>query len=408
MKTTAFNHTAKNNEVLRPIVLIFIKFYLPGYKSGGPVRSIANMVEQLGDDFEFKIVTSDRDWVDTSQYSDIKLNAWNDVGRAQVFYLSPEQQSFRFIARLLTATHYDLIYLNSYFDFVFTQKVLWARKLGFTSRRPVIIAPRGEFSPGAFAIKYTKKYTYVLFTAFLKLYKNVIWHASTGIEEIDIRLKVGGRKSSHNDIQIMLASDIASVIPPISQPPDAANENDALRVVFVSRITPKKNLDFALQVLADVNNLVYFDIYGPIGEQEYWQYCNILIKNLPSNVIVEYKGVLPHDHVVNIFETHDLFFFPTHGENYGHVIIEALQAGTPILISDETPWQNLQERGVGWDLALENKIGFVSKIEMLANMSAKDRCDMRMRVREFALEHSSDTDILTANRELFNRTYRNS
>ena len=49
----------------------------------------------------------------------------------------------------------------------------------------------------------------------------------------------------------------------------------------------------------------------------------------------------------------DLFFFPAHGENYGHVIAEAMAAGCPVLISDQTAWRNLEEKGAGWDLPLD-------------------------------------------------------
>ena len=45
----------------RPIILSFAGHYLPGYKAGGPIRSIANMVDQLGDEFDFRIVAGDRD-----------------------------------------------------------------------------------------------------------------------------------------------------------------------------------------------------------------------------------------------------------------------------------------------------------------------------------------------------------
>ena len=42
-------------------VLVTIGSYLPGYKAGGPIRSVANLIDALGDDFEFRVVTSDKD-----------------------------------------------------------------------------------------------------------------------------------------------------------------------------------------------------------------------------------------------------------------------------------------------------------------------------------------------------------
>ena len=45
-------------------------------------------------------------------------------------------------------------------------------------------------------------------------------------------------------------------------------------------------------------------------------------------------------------------FLPTFAENYGHSIVEALSVGTPMLISDNSPWKNLQEKGFGWEISL--------------------------------------------------------
>ena len=49
-------------------ILTFVDYYLPGYKAGGPIRTIANMVSQLGGEFEFLIVTRERDFLDTVPY----------------------------------------------------------------------------------------------------------------------------------------------------------------------------------------------------------------------------------------------------------------------------------------------------------------------------------------------------
>lgn len=73
--------------ISKPKILTFVSYYLPGYKAGGPLRTIANMVEHLGNDFEFWIVTRDRDLGDTVPYADVIINEWNDVHGAKVFYL---------------------------------------------------------------------------------------------------------------------------------------------------------------------------------------------------------------------------------------------------------------------------------------------------------------------------------
>ena len=73
---------------MKPIILTFTSFYLPGYRGVGPIRTIANMVERLGDDFDFCIVTTDRDLGDKQQYSNVQVDARSVVGNAKVFYAS--------------------------------------------------------------------------------------------------------------------------------------------------------------------------------------------------------------------------------------------------------------------------------------------------------------------------------
>ena len=99
---------------MKPNVLTFCGHYLPGYKSGGPVRSIANMVNILSDEISFSIVTSDRDLLDRMPYPGIKVDSWNSVGKAQVYYCSPENRSIRSFSRLINATPHDILYLNSF------------------------------------------------------------------------------------------------------------------------------------------------------------------------------------------------------------------------------------------------------------------------------------------------------
>jgi len=365
------------------------------------------MVARLSDEFDFRIVTSDRDWTDENHYEGIVVDAWNHVEKAQVFYLSPKKRTLWFIAELLSVTHYDVLYLNSFFDPDFTQKPLWVRKLGLATKKPLIIAPRGEFSAGAFSLKYWKKAFYVWIFERIKLVSDVIWHASTEHEVLDIRCRLSLYKTSKINSKISVALDIASnltenILADFKMYKSALNENShRLRIVFISRISPKKNLDFVLRVLAQVQVPVEFNIYGPHDADEYWDHCKTMIKKLPKNISVIYAGILPHSEVINVFRSHDLFLFPTLGENYGHVIMESLLAGTPVLIANTTPWKNLENHGVGWDLPLDDEFEFVNKIHETAGISEEKRRQWRQKVCLYANMIVNDPKVLQDNRYLF-------
>src|SRR3712207_4498206 len=107
----------------KPIILTFLAYYLPGYKSGGPARSIENMVEHLSEDLQFWIVTADRDVHEPEPYLGIKVDQWNRVANANVFYASPAARGFTHVTKLIRETPHDLLYLNSFFNPVFTSSL---------------------------------------------------------------------------------------------------------------------------------------------------------------------------------------------------------------------------------------------------------------------------------------------
>lgn len=138
----------------------------------------------------------------------------------------------------------------------------------------------------------------------------------------------------------------------------------------------------------------------------YWNECQELIGQLPANVTVNYLGSVSPNQVVQIFSRYDLFLFPTGGEAYGHVIAECLTSGTPVLISTETPWRNLQEDGLGWDIDLAQNDAFVDIIEQCALLSHPERLEKRSFIESKILERLFDPAVLEANRQLFKHRRR--
>ncbi len=388
----------------KPIILTFVRYYLPGYKAGGPIRTIANMVDHLGDQFDFKIITMDRDIGDAEPYSNITVDAWNRVGKAEVFYVKPGLLWLNRLVKLISTTPHDIIYLNSAFDPVFTLWLLLHYNMKLIPLRSVLLAPRGEFSEGALALKRWKKTTFLAIAKTLGFYRNVIWQASSDYEKQDIIKAIG------NDLKgIFIVENctqpiiIAPDLPSIMNKADVKENfyTNRLQVVFLSRISPKKNLDFALRVLRHVTVPVEFNIYGPKEDQAYWRQCVALITALPDSIHVTYRGEVEHSQVAEIMTSHDLFFLPTRGENYGHVIAEALAAGTPVLIADTTAWRNLERAGVGWDLPLDAEQPYAERIDYCAGLDATAYQGWRHRVRDFANQRLADPQVIEANRNLF-------
>lgn len=341
-------------------ILISSRYFSPGYKAGGPIKSLKNLTSAMSSEYEFKVYTSAFDMGEKNPYP-LSLDSWiqSHLGINIYYATKGFSKLFKSISTLGRETA-DIIYLNSFFDPHYGILTFLMFKLGLIKTRKIIIAPRGEFSPGALKIKGAKKSIYLKFLSFLYNDKDVYWHATTSHEAKDIT-------RVFPEAQIEIAENISFL--------NSENSDLAPRVsnsvVFFSRISPKKNLSFALQCLKLVNTPLEFHIYGTEEDKQYWQHCEKLISELPPHIKVFSHGELRPDDVISTLKKYEMFLFPTQGENFGHVIVEALSAGLFTVLSDQTPWNDLEAYGVGRSLNLNNPKAFASEIENYFSQTAE-------------------------------------
>jgi len=394
----------------RPRVLALMDYYLPGHKAGGPLRSISNLVESLGGEFDFWIIARDRDSGDAGPYCGVRVGEWQSLGRGQVLYTPPGWRSAWMVARLLRSQQFDLVYLNSFFSRCFSMLPVWLAAMGLLPRHRILLAPRGEFAAGALSLKPWRKRLYLRLIHYLGIYRAVIWHASSNLEASEI-LRIIGR-----DTRVRRALPLTrphgrfpKVITALDMPMSAGTTVSSLRtpkranhldVVFLSRISPSKNLHGALDILAGVDGDLDFHVYGPIEDQAYWDRCRHRAESFPAYVRFHYHGAVAHEQVPTVLARHDLFFLPTLGENYGHVILEALLAGCPLLLSERTPWRNLEEIGVGWDLPLDCPDLFRKRLEACVRMPGADFAGYSENARHYGWGRATDKSVLEDNRQL--------
>ncbi|HMQ34327.1 MAG TPA: glycosyltransferase [Chloroflexaceae bacterium] len=376
----------------RPRVLALVDYYLPGYKSGGPLRTIANMVARLGDRLGFYVLTRDRDATDAAPYAGVRVGAWNEVAGAQVFYAPPGGLSARAIRARVAEVAPDTIYLNSFFS-PMTVRLLALRRLGLLPPAPVVIAPRGELSPGALSLKAPKKRAYLAAARAARLYGGLTWQASSDDEAAEIRRELG-------PAAVRVAPDIPAPLggEPPAAPPKAPGR---LRLVFLSRIAEKKNLHFLLELLPLLRaESVELDVYGPVREPAYWERCRGLMAGLPAQVVARHRGPVEHEAVGAALAGAHVFALPTLGENFGHAILEALAAGRPALVSDRTPWRGLAERGAGWDLPLEHG-PWLAALQALVEMGQAEYEGWSRGARRHAAAFVAAPALVEANLALF-------
>jgi glycosyltransferase involved in cell wall biosynthesis len=376
-------------------VICVVDYYLPGFRGGGPVRTIVNMRNLLADDVDIAVFTRDRDLGSGSAYDTVRVDCWTGTEDGPVYYASPAEFSAAGLKRAMAGHRFDLLYLNSFFGFRSSiEPYLRMRRL--LPRIPVLLAPRGEFSLGAMAIKPIRKRAFVGLGRALGLYRDIAWHASTPLERDDVLrqfpMAAGRIHLAEDPVDIGIVPDDADQ--PQPSPPGQ------LRLAFISRISPMKNLDGLLRALAATTRGIVLDIFGPIEDSSHWRDCQKLIATLPPNVAVSYEGAVNPEGVSAVFARYDLFAFPTHGENFGHVIFEALRAGTPVLVSDQTPWTADPSRSISV-LPLAGTAAWSAHLDAAADRGVQEKRELRRAARAYAEDFARDSGIAARNLAMF-------
>lgn len=375
-------------------VLVFIDWYLPGYKAGGPIQSCANLVHHLADQFDFFIVTRNTDYCETAAYTGIKSDEWNviDANGTQVYYFSDANLNFKSIKKICQDTAFDFAYINGVYSYYFSILPLYFLKGNSTKK--IIVAARGMLAQSAIQVKKTKKNIFLVLAKSLGLFKKVTFQASTAAEVKDIEKAIG------KDTLIVEAGNLPRKITQLIF--EAKKKSSGkLRLVNVARIAPEKNLKFALQILKEVKAEIEFDFFGPIYNESYFKECAQLIEQMPSNIKVNYRNSLKSEEVAATILTYHALLMPTLGENFGHIILESFVGGCPVIISDQTPWINLEQRKLGFDIGLDEKMKFVEAIEFLAQLNQNEFTTWSKAAFDFGAEYLNSTEIIKQNLTLF-------
>lgn len=374
-------------------ILIFIDWFLPGYKAGGPIQSVFNLVDRLSDTFDFYVVTSDRDINQNSPYQEVNFNSWTKYKNVNVQYLTADKQSFSYYKQLLQEQEYSRIYLNSMFSIKFSMLPLLA---ALKANKQVVLAPRGMLGQGALRLGSLKKKVFIAAFKLFNIHKKIVWQATAESEKNEIEA-VFGKK-----IKIKIAPNLGKQV--VTKPTKNAKVENEVNLFFLSRISKKKNLLAAIQYLklVESKHIINFDIIGPIEEELYWNDCLNLVKGLNKNVKVNYVGAIPNHDLQKALENYHFMLLPTFNENFGHVIMEAWQNACPVIISDQTPWRDLEDKNIGWDISLDKVDTFVKAIEQTAKMNEEEYIKWSDASFGFAKSFNESPELIEANKKLFN------
>lgn len=383
-------------------ILVFIDWYLPGFKAGGPIRSVANLVHHLP--HRFWIVTSAFDHDSTSPYEGVPTDTWVQRRPNENVWYCASPPSRETLRKIISERPYDRFYLNSLFSIPYAIKPLMAlRKLGHASN--VILAPRGMLKPGALSIKATRKKWFIQSTRKIGLYRGITWAASNEMEAKEIRQHFG------DQARVLIAPNLPKSAIIRNTVPKKTSGN--LRLIMVARVSPEKNIHGAIDYLTDAIRLwkkasdtaVLFelDVYGTLQNEGYLASCRQAAEKHPS-LQINFKGECRPEELLELYNHYHFFFLPTLGENYGHAIAEALISGLPAIISDRTPWKALESHQAGWELPLDD--GTFARIllqcAMLEHVHYQPLCEG---AAAYAQKFIFDPSAMEANRQLFSANF---
>lgn len=326
----------------RPKVLVVAGQYRPGYKAGGPVASVENLVQALGQEFDFRVLSLNHDLGETEPYA-------LDRRRPEAVYVSRNAAASAVRREVRAAP--GIVYVQSLFD------PFWGlMPIMLAPRRRLLISPRGQLASGA--MKYGRgKKQIALSMLKARGLGGAFWQATAESDAAEIHYAAPWIPRDKLLLAPNLPSDPGFVL--------RRKPQGRLKAVYVGRIAAKKNLLTAVR--AAVRAGIELEVVGPAEDAAYDNECR-----LAANERVTFVGALPPEGVRERLRAADAFLFPTYGENYGHSIVEAMLSGLPVLIGDTTPWRDLEKTRAGFDLPPNDVERFAASLKKLTELPEEE------------------------------------
>lgn len=359
-------------------IFITIPWFLPAYRAGGPIQSVANLVNEFTEGVEYYIFTSDTD-LNGAALDNIVVNEWVAYNaHTKVWYAGPEKISDSLVKQVEILKP-DILFIIGVFSWHFNMV-----PIVFCKAPKKILSTRGMLHPGALSQKKWKKKFFLRVFKLLEYHHKVFFHATDEEERKYITNQFG------KPAVIFTAGNYPTFIGPVER---EKKEAGSLKLVSIAILSPMKNILLVLQALGKVEETIQYDIYGPVKDENYRDECLFQIKALPKNVSVFiHKEIEPYE-VKEVLAKADVFILPSKSENFGHAMYEALSAGLPLITSYHTPWINLENNRAGKNADVTKPEEISSAIQDFALMSEEEFEQWRLGAMNYATA-AIDKDVL--------------
>jgi len=324
------------------MLIIITEYFYPFSDAGGPIRSIEQILNLLYQKSSINLITS------ANNHQGKKLSSYSKTNQ---FVIEPITNTFTYYSTNTILGFLKIIkfyFKNKKYTFYINGMFIPSLSLlPALICKHVIISPRGMLINETLGSKSFFKKIYLLIYK-LVVSNNAIWHATDTAELLDIKRFFG------ENAFVRLITNIP--VKPLDINPTKKKQTDSLKLVYYSLIVEKKGLLTLIQNLKFLNLAVSLDIYGSIKDQTYWIKCLQEINTNNSKATFNYIGHANPSDSQTILTKYDAFVLLTKGENFGHSIFESLSVGTPVIISNKTPWKFSNEPNPpGWLVNIEGE-----------------------------------------------------
>lgn len=269
---------------------------------------------------------------------------------------------------------YDLVHIHALWSPILHHVAKWARKQAI----PIVWSPHGMLTPWAMdSKKWKKRLGWMLYQKRDLVRANLI-HATAQSEVEDVR-----RMGLKNKVMI------APLGVKVGDRVERVARADGKRVLlFVSRVQRKKGLVNLVRAWAQLSPEIkrkwMVRIVGP-DQEGHTAELKALCAKLAVENNFEFVGPKYGDDLAQEYASADLFVLPTHSENFGSVVIEALAHGVPVICTKGAPWEDLETHKCGWwiDIGVE---ALVKALQEAMGLSEETRREMGARGRKLVEE----------------------
>jgi glycosyltransferase involved in cell wall biosynthesis len=317
------------------------------------------------------------------------LAAWR---RAGADVMATDRQSFAAARWFMeTAENFDIqgpavVHAHG----IWTGGALAAGRLAARCGCPLVVSPHGMLEPWALNHRRYKKALPWMLWERRTLMNATLLQAMSEQEAEGFAIQ-----GLYNPVAIHgIGLDLANVLP------RAAAANGPRTCLFLSRIHPKKGLPMLLQAWALLKPSGWRLVIAGPDEGGHMTALQELSQRLGLTTAVDFVGPVYGNEKWRMLAAADLFVLPSHSENFGIVVAEAMAAGVPVLTTTGTPWRVLREERAGWWVApTEEAIGGALS-EALA-LSSQEMLSMGQRAAFIARERFNWPAIAGAMRSAY-------